>query len=58
MGDVPPDILAAIKAAAKEEWPDNRDMQEYCIEEEPEVIWLSSVWTLVALCRCQAFRLT
>ena len=33
MSDVPPDILAAIKAAAKEEWPDDRDMQEYYVEE-------------------------
>ena len=29
MSAVPADILAAIKAAAKEEWPDDRDMQEY-----------------------------
>jgi hypothetical protein len=32
MSEVPPDILAEIKAAAKEEWPDDRDMQEYYIE--------------------------
>lgn len=32
MSKVPPDILAEIKAAAKEEWPDDRDMQDYYIE--------------------------
>lgn len=32
MSKVPPDILAEIKAAAKVEWPDDRDMQEYYIE--------------------------
>jgi hypothetical protein len=32
MSAIPPDILAAIKAAAKAEWPDDRDMQDYYIE--------------------------
>lgn len=31
---IPSDILAAIKAAAKEEWPGDRDMQEYYIDGE------------------------
>lgn len=34
MSAVPADILAAIKAAAKEEWPGDRDMQDYFIESE------------------------
>lgn len=36
MSKVPPDILAEIKAAAKEEWPDDRDMQEHYVESETE----------------------
>jgi len=32
MSEVPPDILAEIKAAAKEGWPDDRDMQDHYIE--------------------------
>lgn len=34
MGTIPVDVLAAIKAAAKEEWPDDRVMQEYFVEED------------------------
>lgn len=34
MSNVPADILAAIKSAAKEEWPGDRDMQEYYVDEE------------------------
>lgn len=34
MGDVPTVILAAIKAAAMEEWPDDRDMQKYYTDGE------------------------
>ncbi|MGY3138411.1 hypothetical protein ACVWZM_009093 [Bradyrhizobium sp. USDA 4501] len=34
MSDVPADILASINAAAKKEWPGDRDMQDYYIESE------------------------
>ncbi|WP_127754357.1 hypothetical protein [Devosia sp. 1566] len=34
MSDVPGDILAAIKLAAKEEWPGDTDMQDYFIQSE------------------------
>lgn len=34
MSAVPADILALIKAAAKKEWPGDRDMQSYYIESE------------------------
>ncbi len=34
MSNVPTGVLSAIKAAAKAEWPDDRDMQEYYIEGE------------------------
>ncbi|MBS0482872.1 MAG: hypothetical protein JSR96_12145 [Proteobacteria bacterium] len=33
MTNVPADILAAIKSAAKDEWPNDADMQEYYIDE-------------------------
>ncbi len=36
MSEVPPDILVEIKAAAKEEWPDDRDMQGHYVESETE----------------------
>lgn len=34
MSEIPHDIRAAITAAAKEEWPDDRDMQQYYIDNE------------------------
>lgn len=34
MNEIPPDILLAIKVAAKGEWPGDRDMQEYYTESE------------------------
>lgn len=34
MAEIPSDILGAIKAAAKETWPGDRDMQNYYIESE------------------------
>ena len=34
MDELPPNVLAAIKAAAKEEWPGDREMQEYHIQGE------------------------
>lgn len=37
---VPAEILAAIKAAAKEEWPGDRDMQEYHIRGETKAYCL------------------
>lgn len=36
MSKVPPDILAEIKAAAKESWPNDHDMQVYEIHSETE----------------------
>lgn len=36
MSKVPPDILAEIKIAAKESWPNDRDMQVYEINSETE----------------------
>ena len=33
MGNVPSEVLVAIKSAAKEEWPDDSDMQDYYVDE-------------------------
>lgn len=33
MGNVPSEVLVAIKSAAKEEWPDDSDMQQYYVDE-------------------------
>ena len=38
MTNVPADILAAIKSAAKDEWPNDADMQEYYIDEGTRVL--------------------
>jgi hypothetical protein len=56
LGRVPADILAAIEAAAKEEWPGDHDMQNHPIDAEAQG-YVSNRSSLLGLRRCSRFAL-